>query len=163
MDLSFTPEDEAFRDEVRQWLAVNLPDAWRHRGVGGYREEEAGEIQREWQRRLYEGGWLTLSWPFERGGRGATPVMQAIFQEELTRTGAPPVLGRLGVTMLAPLLSVYGSDWQKETYLAKVLSGELIFCQGFSEPEAGSDLAALKTRYDQGNLFRLNQNVRPSA
>lgn len=146
MDLSFTPEDEAFRDEVRQWLAVNLPDEWRHQGVGGYREEEAGEIQREWQRRLFEGGWLTLSWPVERGGRGGTPVMQAIFQEELTRAGAPPVLGRLGVTMLAPLLSVYGTDWQKEAYLRKILSGELIFCQGFSEPDAGSDLAALKTR-----------------
>ncbi len=149
MDLSFTPEEEAFRAEVRAWLDRNLPAEWRHRGVGGYREEEDEDIQREWQRRLYEGGWLTLAWPEERGGRGGTPVMQAIYTEELAVAGAPPILGRLGVTLLAPLLSVYGSDWQKETYLQKVLSGELVFCQGFSEPDAGSDLAGLRARAER--------------
>jgi alkylation response protein AidB-like acyl-CoA dehydrogenase len=149
MDLSFTPEEEAFRAEVKAWLDSNLPAEWRHRGVGGYREEEDEDIQREWQRRLYEGGWLTLAWPEERGGRGATPVMQAIYTEELAAAGAPPILGRLGVTLLAPLLSVYGSDWQKETYLQKVLSGELVFCQGFSEPDAGSDLAGLRARAER--------------
>ncbi len=149
MDLSFTPEEEAFRAEVRAWLDSGLPADWRHRGVGGYREEEDEDVQREWQRRLYEGGWLTVAWPEERGGRGATPVMQAIYTEELALAGAPPILGRLGVTLLAPLLSVYGSDWQKETYLGKVLSGELVFCQGFSEPDAGSDLASLRTRAER--------------
>ena len=149
MDLSFTPEEEAFRAEVRGWLDANLPAEWRHRGVGGYREEEDEDVQREWQRRLYEGGWLTLAWPRERGGRGATPVMQAIYQEEVARAGAPPILGRLGVSLLAPLLSVYGSEWQKETYLAKILSGELVFCQGFSEPNAGSDLAGLQARAER--------------
>src|SRR5215468_891146 len=83
MDLSYTPDEEAFRTEVRTWLDSNLPTGWRHRGVGGYREEEDEDIQREWQRRLYEGGWLTLAWPKERGGRGATPVMQAIYAEEV--------------------------------------------------------------------------------
>src|SRR5919199_434962 len=83
MDLSYTPEEEAFRAEVQAWLEANLPVEWRHRGVGGYREEEDEDIQREWQRRLYQGGWLTLAWPKERGGRGATPVMQSIHQEEL--------------------------------------------------------------------------------
>src|SRR6266536_4009855 len=146
MDLSFTPEEEAFRAEVRSWLDANLPAEWRHRGVGGYREEEDEHIQREWQRRLYEGGWLTLAWPKERGGRGATPVMQAIYAEEQAVAGAPPILGRLGVSLLAPLLSVYGSGWQKETYLRRILSGEVVFCQGFSEPNAGSDLAGLQTR-----------------
>jgi alkylation response protein AidB-like acyl-CoA dehydrogenase len=146
MDLSFSPEEVAFRDEVRSWLDANLPAEWRHRGVGGYREEEDEGIQREWQRRLYEGGWLTLAWPKERGGRGATPVMSSIYAEEVAVAGAPPIIGRLGVSLLAPLLSVYGSDWQKETYLAKILSGELVFCQGFSEPNAGSDLANLQTR-----------------
>jgi alkylation response protein AidB-like acyl-CoA dehydrogenase len=146
MDLSFTPEEEAFRTEVRAWLDANLPAEWRHRGSGGYREEEDTQVQREWQRRLYEGGWLTLAWPKERGGRGATPVMQAMYAEEVALAGAPPILGRLGVSLLAPLLSVYGSDWQKETYLRKILSGELVFCQGFSEPNAGSDLASLETR-----------------
>ena len=149
MDLSFTAEEEAFRAEVRSWLDVNLPTEWRHRGVGGYREEEDEDIQREWQGRLYEGGWLTLAWPAERGGRGASPVMQAIYAEEVALAGAPPILGRLGVSLLAPLLSVYGSEWQKDAYLSKILSGETVFCQGFSEPNAGSDLAGLQTRAER--------------
>src|SRR5438874_3040168 len=157
MDLSFTPEDEAFRAEVRSWLDANLPAEWRHRGSGGYREEEDEATQREWQRRLYEGGWPTLAWQKERGGRGATPIQQAIYAEEVALAGAPPILGRLGVSLLAPLLSVYGSDWQKETYLRKILSGELVFCQGFSEPNAGSDLASLQTRAERrGGRWLLN-------
>ena len=146
MDVSYTPEEDAFRAEVRGWLDQNLPQEWRAAGTGGFREEEDEQVQRDWQRRLYEGGWLTLGWPKERGGRGATPVMQAIYAEELAVAGAPPIIGRLGVTLLAPVLSVYGSDYQKEHYLPRILSGELVFCQGFSEPDAGSDLASLKTR-----------------
>jgi alkylation response protein AidB-like acyl-CoA dehydrogenase len=146
MDLTFTPEEEAFRQEVKSWLDANLPPEWRHGGVGGYREDEEESIQREWQNRLYEGGWLTLAWPQEQGGRGATPVMQSIYAEEMAKAGGPPIIGRLGVSLLAPLLSVYGSDWQKEQYLAKILSGEMVFAQGFSEPDAGSDLAGLKAR-----------------
>ncbi|PZR92697.1 MAG: acyl-CoA dehydrogenase, partial [Candidatus Nephthysia bennettiae] len=157
MDLSYTPEELEFRAEVQSWLQANLPAEWRDRGVGGYREEAGEDIQREWQRRLYEGGWLTLGWPRERGGRGASPVLQAIYQEELVLAGAPPILGRLGVTLLAPLLSVYGSDWQKDAYLTKILSGELIFCQGFSEPNAGSDLASLQSRAERnGDVWVLN-------
>jgi alkylation response protein AidB-like acyl-CoA dehydrogenase len=146
MDLSFAPEEEAFRQEVRSWLDANLPQEWRHGGVGGYREDEEESIQRGWQRRLYEGGWLTLAWPEEQGGRGATPVMQAIYAEEMAKAGGPPIIGRLGVSLLAPLLSVYGSDWQKEQYLKKILGGDMVFAQGFSEPDAGSDLAGLKAR-----------------
>jgi alkylation response protein AidB-like acyl-CoA dehydrogenase len=149
MDLKFSPEDETFRKEVRSWLDANLPGEWRHRGVGGYREEEEESIQREWQRRLYEGGWLTLDWPRDYGGREATPVQVAIYQEELSKAGAPPIIGRLGVTLLAPLLRVFGSDWQKQTYVEAILKGDLVFCQGFSEPNAGSDLAALKTRAEK--------------
>ncbi|OLC02888.1 MAG: hypothetical protein AUI15_03025 [Actinobacteria bacterium 13_2_20CM_2_66_6] len=149
MDLGFTPEEEAFRLEVRAWLEANLPAEWRHGAAGGFREEEETEVQREWQRRLYEGGWLKLGWPKDVGGRSATPVMQAIYQEEMTRAGAPGILGRLGVTLLAPTLVALGSDWQKETYIEKILSGELIFCQGFSEPDAGSDLAGLRTRAER--------------
>jgi alkylation response protein AidB-like acyl-CoA dehydrogenase len=146
VDLSFTAEEEAFREELRTWIAANLPDGWRRDSTGGYRETGQEEHQREWQRRLHEGRWLTLAWSKELGGRGATPVMQAIYEEEIARVGSPPILGRLGVTLLAPLLSVYGSEWQKETYLEKILSGELVFCQGFSEPDAGSDLAGLRSR-----------------
>ena len=151
MDLGFTKEEEAFRQEVRSWLDRNLPPEWRHRGVGGYREDDDTGLQREWQRRLYEGGWLKLGWPEEAGGRPATPVMQAIYQEEMARAGAPIILGRLGVTLLAPSLLAHGSDWQKETYVEQILSGELIFCQGFSEPDAGSDLAGLRTRAERND------------
>ncbi|TMC38300.1 MAG: acyl-CoA dehydrogenase, partial [Chloroflexi bacterium] len=140
VDLGFTSEEESFRQEVRTWLDANLPQAWRQDGKGGYRDEEDTGLQREWQRKLYDGGWLKLGWPQEVGGRGATPVMQAIYQEEMAKAGAPGILGRLGVTLLAPTLVAHGSEWQKNAYVEKILSGELIFCQGFSEPDAGSDL-----------------------
>src|SRR5207237_3514892 len=136
---------------------ANLPQRWRHEGTDGHRESGQEAIQREWQRRLHDGGWLTLAWPTELGGRGATPVMQAIYEEELARAESPPILGRLGVSLLAPLLSVFGTDWQKETYLQKIRSGELMFCQGFSEPNAGSDLAGLRTRaVHDGDGWTLN-------
>ena len=149
MDLGFSAAEEAFREEIRTWLDANLPSEWRHRGIGGYREDDEESIQREWQRRLYDGGWLKLAWSAEHGGRAATPVMQAIYQEEMARAGAPIILGRLGVTLLAPTLLVHGSQWQRDQYVEKILSGELIFCQGFSEPDAGSDLAGLRCRADK--------------
>ena len=124
MDLGFTAEEEAFRHEVRAWLEANLPADRKQGGMGGYRDEEDTELQRDWQRRLYEGGWLKLGWPKEAGGRGATPVMQAIYQEELAQAGAPGILGRLGVTLLAPTLVAHGTPWQKETYVERILSGE---------------------------------------
>jgi len=149
MDLGFTAEEEAFRHEVRAWLEANLPADRKQGGMGGYRDEEDTELQRDWQRRLYKGGWLKFGWPKEAGGRGATPVMQAIYQEELAQAGAPGILGRLGVTLLAPTLVAHGTPWQKETYVERILSGDLIFCQGFSEPDAGSDLAGLRTRAER--------------
>ena len=149
MDLGFTPAEESFRQGVQAWLQANLPRGWLQDGKGGYRDEEDTELQRDWQRKLYEGGWLKLGWPTDVGGRGATPVMQAIYQEEMARAGAPGILGRLGVTLLAPTLVAHGTEWQKETYVEKILSGDLIFCQGFSEPDAGSDLAGLRTRAER--------------
>ena len=149
MDLGYTAGEEAFRQEVRDWLDRNLPDEWRHKGVGGYREEEETDLQRQWQRRLHEAGWLKLAWPKQAGGRDASPVMQAIYSEEMAKAGAPIILGRLGVSLLAPTLLVSGSQWQKDNYVDKILSGELIFCQGFSEPDAGSDLAGLRARAER--------------
>jgi alkylation response protein AidB-like acyl-CoA dehydrogenase len=149
MDLGFTPAEEAFREGVRSWLDSNLPADWRHRGVGGFREDDDTDLQRQWQLRLNDGGWLKLAWPREAGGRAATPVMQAIYQEEMAKAGAPIILGRLGVSLLAPTLLVHGSQWQKDSYVDRILSGELIFCQGFSEPDAGSDLAGLRTRAEK--------------
>ncbi|TMD75206.1 MAG: acyl-CoA dehydrogenase, partial [Chloroflexi bacterium] len=149
VDLSFTKEEESFREEVRSWLDDNLPAEWRHRGVGGYREDDDEDLQRRWQRMLHEAGWLKLGWPKEAGGRGATPVMQAIYQEEMARAGAPMILGRLGVTLLAPTLLGHGTQWQQDEYIDRILSGDLVFCQGFSEPDAGSDLAGLRTRAER--------------
>jgi alkylation response protein AidB-like acyl-CoA dehydrogenase len=149
MDLGFTAEEEVFRNEVRTWLDRNLPAEWRNGGVGGYREDADESMQRGWQERLNQAGWLKLSWLREAGGRGATPVMQAIYQEEMAKAGAPVILGRLGVSLLAPTLLVHGSPWQKETYVDKILSCEIVFCQGFSEPDAGSDLAGLRTRAER--------------
>ncbi|GAC1688137.1 MAG: hypothetical protein PVS2B1_09350 [Candidatus Dormibacteraceae bacterium] len=149
MDLGFTADEEAFRNEVRTWLDRNLPAEWRHRGVGGFREDDETDLQRQWQRKLHEGGWLKLAWPREAGGRAATPVMQAIYQEEMAKSGAPIILGRLGVGLLAPTLLVHGSEWQRNAYVDRILSGEVIFCQGFSEPDAGSDLAGLRTRAEK--------------
>jgi alkylation response protein AidB-like acyl-CoA dehydrogenase len=146
MDLGFTAEEEVFREEVQTWLDLNLPAEWRNGGVGGYREDADESMQRQWQQRLHDGGWLKLSWPREAGGRAATPVMQALYHEEMAKAGAPAILGRLGVSLLSPTLLVHGSTWQKEAYVEKILSGELVFCQGFSEPDAGSDLAGLRTR-----------------
>jgi len=149
VDLGFTAEEEAFREEVRSWLDLNLPAEWGHGGVGGYREDADEDIQRRWQRRLHDGGWLKLSWPREAGGRAAGPIMQAIYHEEMAKAGAPVILGRLGVSLLAPTLLVHGSPWQKSEYIEKILGGELIFCQGFSEPDAGSDLAGLRARAER--------------
>jgi alkylation response protein AidB-like acyl-CoA dehydrogenase len=149
MDLQLSAEDEAFRKEIRGWLDENLPPEWRHRGIGGYREDDDEGIQREWQARLNRAGWLKLSWPAEAGGRGATPVMQAIYNEELAQAGAPAILGRLGVTLLAPTLLAHGSDWQRGEYIEKILSGDQVWCQGFSEPNAGSDLAGLRARAER--------------
>jgi alkylation response protein AidB-like acyl-CoA dehydrogenase len=149
VDLGFTADEEAFRREVRAWIDANLPRDWRHKGVGGFREEEETDLQRQWQRRLHEAGWLKLAWPTEAGGRAATPVMQAIYQEEMAKAGAPIILGRLGVSLLAPTLLVHGSQRQKDAYVDRILSGDLIFCQGFSEPDAGSDLAGLRARAER--------------
>ncbi len=149
MDLGFTSDEEAFRQEVRDWIEKNLPSEWRNKGVGGFREEEETDLQRQWQHRLHEAGWLKLAWPKQAGGREASPVMQAIYQEEMAKAGAPIILGRLGVSLLAPTLLVHGSPWQQETYVEKILSGDLIFCQGFSEPDAGSDLAGLRARAEK--------------
>ena len=149
VDLEYTEAEVAFRREVRTWLDSNLPAEWRHGGIGGYREDADEDVQRQWQRRLHEAGWLKLGWPAEAGGRPATPVMQSIYQEEMARAGAPGILGRLGVTLLAPTLIAHGSQWQKDHYVEQILSGKLIFCQGFSEPDAGSDLAGLRTRAER--------------
>jgi alkylation response protein AidB-like acyl-CoA dehydrogenase len=140
VDLTLSPEEEAFRDELRAWLKDNHP------GREPEGMEEGFAFRREWQRKLYDAGWAGVSWPREYGGRGATLVEQAIFNEELTRAEAPQMANVLGLAMGGPTVIAHGTDEQKERYLQPILSAEEIWCQGFSEPESGSDLASLKTK-----------------
>ncbi len=151
MDFAFTAAEGTFRQEIRSWLTGNLPDEWVYKGIGVEQGAHSAEIMRDWQRQLYESGWLKLTWPSDLGGRGASVVMKAIYDEEMLRAGAPPILGGIGVSLLVPTLLAYGTDWQKDSYIEPILSGDLVFCQGFSEPNAGSDLAGLRARAERRN------------
>lgn len=142
MDLSYTPEQEAFRSEVRAWLADNVP-ASRLASPGtaaGFAAHAA------WERSLSSAGFGGISWPVEFGGRGAGVVLQAIFEEEYLRAGAPERVNIVGQKLMAPTLWAHGTEEQKRRWLPRILSSEDIWSQGFSEPEAGSDLAAIRTK-----------------
>jgi len=145
MDLNPTPEEQTFRDELRAWLEAHAPQDWDSRQFAEEKMEVRFAYLRTWQRNVYDGGWAGLSWPKEYGGRGATLMEKAIFTEELARIGAPPLPGILGLELVGPTLIAFGTEAQKKRHLAKILSGEEIWCQGFSEPNAGSDLASLRT------------------
>ncbi len=145
MDLRYTASEQTFRDELRQWLAATLPtlpeppaaDDW-----PGRRTFDLG-----WQRLLFAGGYAGVDWPVEGGGRGASPIEQLIFKEECERAGAPYVgVGFVGLLHAGPTIIAEGSAEQKARYLPAILGGEEVWCQGFSEPDAGSDLASLRTR-----------------
>jgi len=143
MDLNLTPDEAAFRDELRPWLAANVPkdwNTWREKPL-----EESFPYLRSWQRKLHEGGWAAVSWPKEYGGRSATLMQQAIFWEEMARVEAPAMANALGLGLIGPTIIAFGSDAQKKRFIPKILSAEEIWCQGFSEPNAGSDLASLQT------------------
>jgi alkylation response protein AidB-like acyl-CoA dehydrogenase len=142
MDLTFSDSETAFRDELRRWLADNPPDA----KPDTKDEDTLNAWRRDWQRRLYDGGWAAPNWPAEYGGRGASLTESAIYFEELGRARVPLPANVLGLLLGGPTLMVWGTPEQKERYLPPILSGEEIWCQGFSEPDAGSDLAALKTK-----------------
>ncbi len=142
MDLRFTPEEIAFREEVRAFFHANLPETIRDKLVAG-RHLGKGDIV-AWQRILNRQGWAVANWPVEWGGTGWTPVQQYIFLEELQLTPAPQPLG-FGVTMVGPVIIAFGSDEQKRRYLARIANLDDWWCQGFSEPGAGSDLASLRT------------------
>jgi alkylation response protein AidB-like acyl-CoA dehydrogenase len=143
VDLRDTPEEAAFRAELREWLEANLPESLRgHRGGSARFDDPA---MREWSRALYDAGYIGLTWPEEYGGAGAPYTDQAIFLEELARAEAPPHIGVIGLGMAGPTIMAHGTEEQKARYLPPLLSAEEIWCQGFSEPEAGSDLAGVRT------------------
>lgn len=140
MDLTFTERETAFRDELRTWLADNAP------GEMPEGEDASYAWRRDFQRRLAGGGWAAVHWPVEYGGRGASLTESAIFFEELGRSGVPLPANVLGLLLAGPTIMIWGTQEQKDRYLSPILTAEEIWCQGFSEPEAGSDLASLKTR-----------------
>jgi alkylation response protein AidB-like acyl-CoA dehydrogenase len=154
MDLSFTPEERAFREEVRSFIASALPAHLKPKAeIDSHFEID--EIM-EWHRILYEKGWVAPHWPKEFGGPGLDVTRKFILTEELELSGAPGLLP-FGLAMVGPLIMQFGNDAQKQRYLPKILSGEEKWCQGYSEPNAGSDLASLKLRADDaGDHFVLN-------
>ncbi|HWF33919.1 MAG TPA: acyl-CoA dehydrogenase family protein [Solirubrobacteraceae bacterium] len=140
MDLTLSPSELAFRDELRDWLKDNHP------GREPTGDEAAFAFRREWQRQLHAAGLAGVSWPSEYGGRGATLVEQAIYNEELVRAKAPQAANVLALAMGGPTVIAHGTEEQRRRYLPPILSAEEIWCQGFSEPDSGSDLASVKTR-----------------
>jgi alkylation response protein AidB-like acyl-CoA dehydrogenase len=145
MDLKLTPGEEQFRAELRAWLAANVPPPF----AGGANEEEKGEYfqyLRDWQKQVFAAGWAGISWPQEYGGRGAAVIEQAILQEEWARAEAPQLINALGLYLIGPTIISVGTAEQKQRFLPKILSAEEIWCQGFSEPNAGSDVASLGTK-----------------
>lgn len=144
MDLNLTPTELKFRDELRAWLAANVPGDWEKRRT----EDEMlarFEYLRAWQKKVYQAGWAGVAWPKEYGGRGATLMQQVIFIEEMTRASAPPLANVLGLSLIGPTIIAFGTDAQKKRFLPNILSADEIWCQGFSEPNAGSDLANVRT------------------
>jgi alkylation response protein AidB-like acyl-CoA dehydrogenase len=150
MDLTPTPEQQAVRAECRAWLQENLP--WEYgRGLPPAFDDLDDEVAflREWQGRLASGGWVGVTWPTEYGGRGAGPLHHFIVQEELARARAPELVGRIGVNLVGPTLLGHGTDEQRARWLPHILDASQLFCQLFSEPDAGSDLASLSTRAER--------------
>jgi alkylation response protein AidB-like acyl-CoA dehydrogenase len=150
MDLAPTPEQQAFRAECRAWLQANLP--WEYgKGLPPHFDDLAEEVAflRGWQRRLAEGRWVGVTWPERYGGRGAGALHHYIVQEELARARAPELVGRIGVNLVGPTLLAHGTPEQRDRWLPAILDATELFCQLFSEPGAGSDLAALATRAER--------------
>ncbi|MBI2890242.1 MAG: acyl-CoA dehydrogenase [Nitrospirae bacterium] len=159
MDFKDTPEEAKFRAEIREWLRKNAPKGKRPGGAwtGSLIGEDSLKFHKDWQKKLYEGGWAAVAWPKEYGGRGASLMEQVIFYEEMARACAPSVVNVIGIALVGPVLIGHGTEEQKQRFLKPILSGDMIWSQGFSEPNAGSDLASLSTRAVlEGDHFVVN-------
>lgn len=157
MDFKFSPEDEAFRQEFRSWLEHHIPRDWRDDELHDPDTLEEFERRRAWHRQLYDGGWMCIHWPQEYGGRGASLIQQVIYHQELDRAKAPPTVNFQGIARVGPTLMQWGTPEQKQRYIPKIPAAEEIWCQGLSEPDHGSDLAAVETRaVDRGDHFLVN-------
>lgn len=160
MDFDFSAAEQAFRAELRTWLDTNAPGDWARLRLTLDTEARARFLI-DWQRRLHAAGWVGLHWPIAYGGRGATVMEQVIFYEEMARARAPELANAIGLDMAGPAIMVHGTEAQKRLHLPRILSAEHVFCQGFSEPEAGSDLASLQTRAERrpGGFMLTGQKV----
>ena len=158
MDLRYSQQDEDFRTELRSWLDTALPAEMRTSAYWeGKDEDEQFAIRREWEAGKARAGFAGIQWPTEYGGRGGTPTMKAIYDEEMARASAPATVNALGLTFLAPTVMALGTDVQKRDIIRPLLHNEVIWCQGFSEPGAGSDLAALSMKAErQGDDYVIN-------
>jgi alkylation response protein AidB-like acyl-CoA dehydrogenase len=147
--------NESFRTALRAWLAANITDEFREKRQMTFQEKVV--VRRAWQKRLFEAGWIGIGWPQEYGGRGAELMQEAIYNEELARARAPATANVIGLNMVGPTILAVGTPQQKARYLSRILSGDDIWCQGFSEPNAGSDVASLQTRaVREGDHFVVN-------
>ncbi|MBK8018242.1 MAG: acyl-CoA dehydrogenase family protein [Betaproteobacteria bacterium] len=154
MDLNFTPDEIAFRDEVRAFIKANLPHELSRKVIEHKRLSKEDYVT--WQKILHAQGWIAPHWPVEHGGCGWNPVQRHILEEESAAAGAPPVIA-FGVYMVGPVIYTFGSPWQKQHYLPRILSSEDWWCQGYSEPGSGSDLASLRTRaVREGDYYIVN-------
>jgi alkylation response protein AidB-like acyl-CoA dehydrogenase len=157
MDFNYSPEQEAYRQQVRAWLEANQPPPLTAQEKERIDEDLLWERNKRWHKKLYEGGWIGLNWPKEYGGRGATFIEQLIFQQELARLSLPMGINVLGIIMTGPALMQWGTDEQKTRYLKPILMADEIWCEGMSEPGAGSDLASIQTRAELvGDEFIVN-------
>jgi alkylation response protein AidB-like acyl-CoA dehydrogenase len=144
VDFTYSLADTEFRESLRAWLRNNLPDGWGKTVFEPDDEDEKARFRIEWERKLYSGGWNGIAWPKRYSGRGATLIEQGIFAEEMARARAPEGLNIIGRNLVGTTLLQHGTEAQRERFLPKILSGEEIWCQGFSEPNAGSDLASVR-------------------
>jgi alkylation response protein AidB-like acyl-CoA dehydrogenase len=160
MDFQYSREQDVFREQLREWLEANLPPDLRVEDAQDERvapDRETFERRVAWQKKMHAAGWVGISWPVEYGGRGATLLEQVIFDEECFRARAPVLPGYSGINMAGPTLIEWGGQAQKDRFLPRILAGEDVWCQGYSEPGAGSDLASLSTRAeDRGDHFVVN-------
>jgi alkylation response protein AidB-like acyl-CoA dehydrogenase len=157
MDFSYSPDELRFRDDLRRWLIDNLPSGWGKTAFEPDDEDERARFRLEWERKLFKGGWNGINWPKKYGGRGATLVEQAIFAQETASARAPEGLNIIGRNLTGTTLLKHGTEAQRERFLPKILSGDEVWCQGFSEPNAGSDLASIRCQaVRDGDHFVVN-------
>ena len=157
MDFNYTPAEQEFRAALRNWLADALPKGWGDTVFEPEGEEERAMFRLAWERKLHAGGWAGINWPKEYGGRGATLIERAIFAEEMARARAPEGINIIGHNLVGTTLLRHGTEVQKQRFLPKILSSEEVWCQGFSEPSAGSDLASVRTKAElRGDKFVVN-------